>query len=47
MLILVAVISNIGYRQLSSIWRSIALFNWCRQRQSGGLPEYIAPKQIR
>lgn len=47
MLILVAVISNIGYRQLSSIWRSIALFNWCRQQQSGGLPEYIAPKQIR
>ncbi|ABR90940.1 Uncharacterized conserved protein [Janthinobacterium sp. Marseille] len=46
MLILVAIVSNFGYRQLNAIWRSMALFSWCMNRKPGDLPEYIAPKRI-
>ncbi|RQO33911.1 glycosyl transferase [Herminiimonas sp. KBW02] len=45
-LILVAIVSNVGYRQLNSVWRSIALITWYANRKPGELPEYIAPKRI-
>ncbi len=46
MLILVAIVSNFGYRQLNSLWRSIALLAWYTHRKPGQLPEYVAPRRI-
>lgn len=46
LLILVAFISNAGYRQLNGIWRSVALFGWFMHRKPGDLPEYISPKRL-
>lgn len=46
MLVFVAIVSNLGYRQLNSLWRGIALIGWYANRQAGELPEYIAPKRI-
>lgn len=45
-LILVAIISNFGYRQLNSLWRSMGLITWYAHRKPRELPEYIAPKRI-
>ena len=45
-LILVAIVSNFGYRQLNCLWRSIALLRWYTHRKPGQLPEYVAPRRI-
>lgn len=45
-LMLVAVLSNLGYRQLNSVWRSIAVLGWITKRKRGALPDYIRPRPL-
>ncbi|MNR99530.1 Poly-beta-1,6-N-acetyl-D-glucosamine synthase [compost metagenome] len=45
-LVVTAIISNFGYRQLSSVWRSVALIGCWRKQRTDDLPEHIKPRQI-